>query len=52
MDLDAVDPISPETAAVAEHPVARLSGPARLGRPAQRIVSLLPSATEIVRRSA
>jgi iron complex transport system substrate-binding protein len=30
------------------HPAARFSGPARLGRPAGRIVSLLPSATEIV----
>ena len=33
---------------VVDHPVARLSGPARLDRPARRIVSLLPSATEIV----
>lgn len=48
MDLDAADPISPGSPAVAEHPVARLSGPAALGRPARRIVSLLPSATEIV----
>jgi len=31
-----------------EHPAARLSGPGRLDRPAKRIVSLLPSATEIV----
>lgn len=31
-----------------EHPAVRSSGPARLGRPARRIVSLLPSATEIV----
>lgn len=31
-----------------EHSAARLSGPARLERPARRIVSLLPSATEIV----
>ena len=31
-----------------EHPVARLSGPSRLDRPARRIISLLPSATEIV----
>lgn len=31
-----------------QHPAARFSGPARLDRPARRIVSLLPSATEIV----
>jgi iron complex transport system substrate-binding protein len=31
-----------------EHPAARWSGPGRLDRPARRIVSLLPSATEIV----
>lgn len=31
-----------------QHPAARFSGPVRLDRPAQRIVSLLPSATEIV----
>jgi len=30
------------------HPAARWSGPGRLDRPARRIVSLLPSATEIV----
>jgi iron complex transport system substrate-binding protein len=47
MDLDAADPISPGPA-VAEHPVARLSVPTALGRSARRIVSLLPSATEIV----
>ena len=31
-----------------EHPAARWSGPGRSARPARRIVSLLPSATEIV----
>jgi iron complex transport system substrate-binding protein len=31
-----------------EHPAARWSGPGRLDGPARRIVSLLPSATEIV----
>lgn len=35
---------APETT----HPAARLSGPGRLDQPARRIVSLLPSATEIV----
>lgn len=48
MELDARDPATPVFAGVADHPVARLSGPGRLGRPARRIVSLLPSATEIV----
>lgn len=48
MDLDSVDSTTPWTAGVAEHPVAKLSGPARLGRRARRIASLLPSATEIV----
>lgn len=47
MDLDAMHSSPPWTAG-AEHPVARLSRPAGPGRRVGRIVSLLPSATEIV----
>ena len=48
LDLDATHPSTPRSAGAAAHPVARLSGPPRQGRRARRIVSLLPSATEIV----
>ena len=37
-----------ETARPVEHPAARWTGSGRAARPARRIVSLLPSATEIV----
>ena len=39
---------APTTELLAGHPAARWSGTGRLDGPAQRIVSLLPSATEIV----
>ena len=39
-----LSPAAPE----APHPAARISGSGRLGGPARRIISLLPSATEIV----
>ncbi|MGH2383062.1 MAG: ABC transporter substrate-binding protein [Candidatus Limnocylindria bacterium] len=48
LDVDALHPSTPRAGGAADHPIARLSRPAGLGRGARRIVSLLPSATEIV----